>query len=163
MTMSDLLIGVLLAAQLFVIAWIDARKMIIPDALNLLVAATGAFVIAFQQPSLLGWRVLEAIAVMSVLWGIARLYAQTRGQTGLGMGDVKFLGAATLWVGLAGMPWLVLFASLSGLGVVLLQHAFAGSAVARTTRLPFGPHLAAATLLTWLFQFSPVTELGVLP
>jgi len=163
MMMFDLLITALLSVQLLLIAGIDARKMIIPDVLNLLLAVTGALIVAFQQPSWLGLRMFEAIVVMCALWGIARLYAQTRGQTGLGMGDVKFLGAVTLWVGLAGIPWLVLFASLTGLGAVLLQHAFAGSAVTRTTRLPFGPHLAAATLLTWVLQLSPAAVPGALP
>ena len=80
--------------------------------------------------------------------GIAALYSRTRGRTGLGMGDVKLLGAMGLFLG----PYvlLALFAgSLAGVVGGLAGAVHSGeSATAR--RIPFGPYLALGGVLVAL-------------
>jgi len=84
------------------------------------------------------------------------LYFRLRHTEGLGLGDVKFLVAAAIWVGVAGLPTLLLIAALAALGVAgCLQ--LAGHRMQRQTSMPFGPFLALGLLLTpalqlWLGQ-----------
>jgi leader peptidase (prepilin peptidase)/N-methyltransferase len=76
-----------------------------------------------------------------VLLAVMALYQRRAGRQGLGMGDVKLLAAAALWVGPLGISWLVLAACASALATVLAIRLL-GQPFDRTTRLPFGPHIA---------------------
>ena len=120
------------------IAWIDLRRRIIPDGLNLALLCAGLALTAWREAdgSALLPRAGEAAVTFALFWGVRALHARLRGRIGLGLGDVKFLAAATAWTGLAGLPLLILVASLSALLVVVLRRLDAA------TRLPFGPFLA---------------------
>jgi leader peptidase (prepilin peptidase) / N-methyltransferase len=141
----------MLAGQLIMIAWIDMRKMIIPHALNLSLAVTGALVSVLLLQTSWWILALQAIIAFGVFSAVSLIYARWRGQQGLGGGDVKFLTAATLWVGLIGLPWVVLVASVSGLAFALVRH-FLGQRIQSTERLAFGPHLALGLMATWLLR-----------
>jgi leader peptidase (prepilin peptidase) / N-methyltransferase len=136
-----------------VIAIADCRKMIIPDGINAALAVAGfvVSVLVFQQD----WRWVMgfAIAVFLMFVAFAEIYRRMRGASGIGMGDIKFLAAASTWVGAAGLPWLVLFACIGGLIHVLIRY-FAGYEMARTTRIPFGPYLSMALVLVWSFKLA---------
>ena len=121
---------------------IDLRRRIIPDALTLALLALGL--------GLAGWRdgmtgigvgLVEAGLAYGLFWGLRALHARASGRIGLGLGDVKFIAAAAAWTGLAGLPVLILVASLSALAAVGLM-ALAGRTIGRETALPFGPFLA---------------------
>lgn len=138
-----------MCAVLAPIAVIDARRQIIPDVLNLLLAACGlALTYASQarSPILL---LAEAIAVMGLFGMLSILYRRFRGRSGLGWGDVKFMGAATCWVGLPGIPLVTLMASASGLAYVLIRQLTARG-ISPQTRIAFGPHLSLGLLVVWL-------------
>ncbi|MGE3872936.1 MAG: A24 family peptidase [Parvibaculaceae bacterium] len=142
----------LLIAILAPIAWIDARRHIIPDSLNLALGIFGLF----QAYGDLGidaipQRVLPAIAIAIFFLFLRKLYSTIRGQTGLGLGDVKFLGAAALWLGPLGLPWLVLFASMSALAWHMIA-TFPRSSASIMQRIAFGPHLAVGFLIAWIWQ-----------
>ena len=66
------------------------------------------------------------------------------------MGDIKFLSAAAMWIGLAGLPSVILIASASAL-LFLLMRSLAGTAITNDTRLAFGPHLAIGLAFVTLF------------
>jgi leader peptidase (prepilin peptidase) / N-methyltransferase len=136
-----------------VICLTDFRKMIIPDWLNALLAVTGAAVSVFLFKQ--DWLVVigSAAATGLLFLTIATGYQRLRGIPGLGMGDIKFLAAASTWVGWAGVPWLLLFACMGGLGHVLLRQT-AGHQVERTTRIPFGPYLSMSLLMVWSLGLS---------
>ena len=78
------------------------------------------------------------------------LYRRWRGRDGLGLGDAKLLAASGAWLGLEGIAPTLLAASLSGLAAALIGHV-AGRPIAAETRVPFGPFLAGATWLIWLY------------
>jgi leader peptidase (prepilin peptidase)/N-methyltransferase len=134
------------------VALIDFRHGIIPDWLNLAIAALGlinavitdgatAAFTAIAMAGLVGW----------LFWSFQRLYVRLRHVEGLGLGDVKFLAAATIWVGVTGVPTLLLVAALAALGVAgALQ--LAGHEMKRQTSIPFGPFLALGLLLTPALQ-----------
>lgn len=124
-------------------ALIDLRRRIIPDGLTLALLASGLVVAAFREPEAqaLLLRAAEAAAAFGLFWTVRALHARLRGRIGLGFGDVKFLGAATAWTGLAQLPLLILVASLAALAALGLA-LLAGRRVGPETRLPFGPFLA---------------------
>jgi leader peptidase (prepilin peptidase) / N-methyltransferase len=135
-----------------ILAWIDIRDGIIPDWLNLAIAGLGLVKILLTGDQ---WAALEAIgegiAVGGLFWLLRRLYFSLRGIQGLGLGDVKFLAAAGIWVGVAGIAPVLLIATMAALacaGVVQLS----GRALTAQTSLSFGPFLAAGLLLTSGFQ-----------
>lgn len=146
--------GFLLALSLScsAVALIDIRRGIIPDPLNLLIAVLGLAQAAISGGVIAGIEALgEATAVGAIFWLLRRLYFALRKIQGLGLGDVKLLAAATTWIGAAGIPMLLLIATLTALATVgSLQ--LAGQDMTRQTSLPFGPFLAIGLLATFVAQ-----------
>ena len=134
---------------LLALGWIDARHWLLPDALTLpLVVAGLAAVLAFD-PADFGDRLLGAAAGYLALRTVAWLYRRLRGRDGLGEGDAKLLAAAGAWVGAAGLPQVVLIASIGGLLAALCLR-LVGVRLGPASALPFGPFLALGTWLVWL-------------
>ncbi|WP_027578688.1 A24 family peptidase [Bradyrhizobium sp. Ai1a-2] len=134
------------------LALIDLRHGIIPDGLNLAIAILGVVQAIVFGNLTDGFEALdEAAAVAVIFLLLRRLYYLLRQIEGLGLGDVKFLAAATTWVGVTGIPTLLSIAALSALAAAGgLQ--LAGRQVKRQTSMPFGPFLALGLLLTPAFQ-----------
>jgi|SRR5580700_3740039 leader peptidase (prepilin peptidase)/N-methyltransferase len=142
------LLGLLCA----ILAWIDIRDGIIPDWLNLAIAGLGLVKILLTGDLSAALEAIgEGIAVGGLFWLLRWLYFSLRGIQGLGLGDVKFLAAAGIWVGVTGIAPVLLIATMAALacaGVVQLS----GRALTAQTSLSFGPFLAAGLLLTSGFQ-----------
>lgn len=130
------------------IALIDFRRGIIPDWLNLSIACLGLGQAAVAGGAAVSIEAIgEGVAAGATFWLLRRLYFLWRKTDGLGLGDVKFLAAAAIWVGISGIPTLLLIAALAALAAAGgLQ--LAGEQMTRQTALPFGPFLAAGLLLT---------------
>ncbi len=122
---------------------IDLRRRIIPDVLNLAIFVLGIGVAVLRDPTPATGvaSVVQAACAFGLFWSLRAGYARLRGRTGLGLGDVKFIAAATAWIGLAGMPLLILVASTTALTAVALA-ALAGKPIDGRFRLPFAPFLA---------------------
>jgi leader peptidase (prepilin peptidase) / N-methyltransferase len=135
-----------------VLALIDIRHGIIPDGLNLSIASLGLLkaAVADGLPAV-AEAAIEAVAIGGAVWLLRRLYFAWRRIDGLGLGDVKFLAAATAWVGVAGIPMLLLIAAVTALAAAGGLR-LAGQAMSRQTSLPFGPFLAMGLLLTLAAQ-----------
>jgi leader peptidase (prepilin peptidase)/N-methyltransferase len=86
-----------------------------------------------------------------IFWLLRRLYFGWRKIQGLGLGDVKFLAAAGIWIGLAGLPTLLLTAALTALAAAAVMQ-YAGRDMNRGTSLPFGPFLTIGLLLALIVQ-----------
>jgi len=125
------------------VAVIDLRRRIIPDGLNLALVGTGLGLVACREPDAQAVLLClaEAATAFGLFWAVRSLHARLRGRIGLGLGDVKFLGAATAWTGLAQVPLLILVASLAALATLGVA-ALAGRRIDQATHLPFGPFLA---------------------
>jgi leader peptidase (prepilin peptidase) / N-methyltransferase len=127
----------------------DLRKQIIPDGLNMTLAALGvAATLTLQVTSQLD-AAAGLVLGAAVPLAMRVAYFKLRGQQGLGLGDVKFLGAAGLWVGVSGLPFVVLIASLSGIAAAVLMRTRKLDFNSQS-RLPFAPHLALGLFATWL-------------
>lgn len=132
--------------------WLDLRDGIIPDWLNLTVAAAGAV----QMAALAGWEqsavaFCEGVVVGIAVWLLRWLYFRWRKVQGLGLGDVKLLAASAVWIGVAGVPMQLLIASLIALASAGLMQ-ISGRPVMRQTALPFGPFLAFGLLTVIVLQ-----------
>ena len=89
------------------------------------------------------------VPLSEYLLTVATALFRFQGVEGLGLGDVKFLAAAGIWVGIAGLPMLLLVATLTamaGSGIIQL----AGQRLTGQTSLTFGPFLAVGLLFTGL-------------
>jgi leader peptidase (prepilin peptidase)/N-methyltransferase len=146
--MIVLLSFALLCALCAVLAWIDTRHGIIPDWLNLAIAGLGLLKIILTGDALAAIEALgEGAAIGAAFWLLRRLYFSFRGIQGLGLGDVKFLGAAAIWVGAAGIPLVLLVATIAALACVGVAQ-LSGRALSAQTSMSFGPFLAAGLLVT---------------
>lgn len=134
------------------LALVDFRRGIIPDALNLAVGSVGLAKAAIDNGATGGLKAIAgAIVIAAVFLLFRRLYFILRKIQGLGLGDVKFLAAATPWVGIAGIPMLLLIAALSAL-LAISGAQLAGQRLTRQTSIPFGPFLALGLLSTLAMQ-----------
>ena len=140
---GDLLTTVLycgLFSMLLVLSVIDWRTFIIPNGINLTILILGLVRLATD---LANWPTY-LIGMVSVSLVFLLLHILTGGN-GLGMGDVKLVGAAGLLLGWQNMILAVLVGSLSGAIIhsVRMKHG-------ADRKLAFGPYLAAGIWLAAL-------------
>jgi leader peptidase (prepilin peptidase) / N-methyltransferase len=143
-------IGAPLAVALLLIAVIDAEHFWLPNILTLPLGAAGLAASAFIGPGSFVDHLIGAVLGFAVLAGLAALYKRLRGRDGLGGGDARLLAAIGAWVGWAGLPSVVVWASLAGLSWVLARIV-ARRAPSLDTALPYGTYLAIGAWLTWLY------------
>ena len=143
------LAGLYLVTILSAICAIDARYGIIPDSLVAAMAAGGLAQTYFGGQAGLLERGFEAVAVLAGAALFRACYRWIRGFDGLGFGDVKFVTAAALWIGIQGVPVLLLMAVLSALISLLIMRA-EGHDLHGRQAISFGPHLAVGLWLTWV-------------
>jgi len=168
-TGSLLLLTLVLLALLTAIAAIDARFGIIPDSLSGMLLLTGALNVLLEsshaadtltssstelaalRPALeaIGWRFADALIAVLAAIGLRACYRLVRSRDGFGLGDVKFVGAAALWVGLPLLPLMLIIAVLSAFGTILLLRKQGGK-LGGGDAIPFGPHLALGLWLAFL-------------
>lgn len=144
--------GCVLGWTLLALAWIDAERMMLPDMLTLgLLLAGLAAAWALTPDALFSGalfdRALGAAIGFILLRGVGGLYRRLRGRDGLGQGDAKLLAAIGAWVGWQTLPVVLLGAALFGIATALLR----GNGLRAQTVVPFGPGLALAGWLVWLY------------
>jgi leader peptidase (prepilin peptidase)/N-methyltransferase len=150
--MSLVVLFGLLCLLCTLLAWIDIQHGIIPDWLNLAIAGLGLLkILMIGDPPDALQAIGEGVVIGALFWLLRRLYFAYRNVQGLGLGDVKFLAAAGIWVGMTGLPMLLLVATLTALVCAGIVHV-TGRSLTTETSMPFGPFLAAGLLLTSGFQ-----------
>ncbi|MBN8887370.1 MAG: prepilin peptidase [Rudaea sp.] len=141
--------GLLFTWSLIALAGIDVRTQLLPDQitlpllwLGLLIALAPLFV---DAPDAILGATIGYLSLWSVYWAFKLL----TGKEGMGYGDFKLLGALGAWMG----PWallpIVLLSSL--IGAVVGSTLLAVQGRDRATPIPFGPFLAAAGWVQFLF------------
>lgn len=139
--------GFCLLAGLAILSWIDLKTYKLPDVLNLGLAGLGV---------LQNWVLTGSIAasLLGIAIGYAALVAleigfkKLRHKDGIGRGDAKLLAVGGAWCGAAGLPFIVLVASLTGLIAVFVTN------MGRQNELgwiPFGPFLALGIMTVWVW------------
>lgn len=149
-TVAWLLASLALALVLAALSAIDLRDYRLPDALTLPLAAAGVVASWWLGLAPPWWAVASAVLGFALLAGVAMLYSRVRGRDGLGLGDAKLFGASGAWLGLEGLPSVLLVACGAAI-VALLVMAARSQSLSATTRIPFGPFLAFGTWIVWLY------------
>ncbi len=142
--------GCLLGWSLLGAAVVDSRHLVLPDILVLPLIPAGIMLHAWLVPAAWVDHLAGALAGFALFAAIAWIYRGLRRREGLGLGDAKLLAAAGAWVGWIGLPSMILLGALFGLLTALLLR-LAGREVGRATAFPFGPGLALAFWLVWLY------------
>ncbi len=135
---------------LLTLAWIDWTEFLLPDVLTLPLLLVGLALTLVWDPDALADHCVAVIVGYLAFVGLAFAYRRLRGRDGLGGGDAKLIAAAGAWCGVAALPFVILGSALLGLLAALLA-ALAGRAITSTTRIPFGPCIALAFWLVWLY------------
>jgi leader peptidase (prepilin peptidase) / N-methyltransferase len=135
---------------LLTLAAVDARELVLPDVITLPLIPVGLLVTWMIDPRLLVGHAVGALAGFVTFAAIAGAYRRVRGRDGLGLVDAKLLAAAGAWLGWQALPSVVMIAAASGLALALAT-SLGGGKLVMTSRIAFGPHLALAFWLVWLF------------
>lgn len=133
---------------LAVAAVIDQRTGRIPDLLNLALGGAGLIATTLLGRDLLA-AALGAGVGYGALWAVNEAFLRARGYEGIGMGDAKLAAALGVWLGWAGLPFVVLIASASGLAGVGLARVL-GRPLSAQSVIAFGPYLALGGAIVWL-------------
>ncbi|MGO9171666.1 MAG: prepilin peptidase [Rhodomicrobium sp.] len=155
----DLVCGSLFLYCVIVIARDDLAFRIVPDRFLLIMFAAGAlhgFLIADSEGeslvetiSRLAWRsAAPGLCVLSV----AMLYRLFRRKDGLGLGDIKLLAAAGIWLPVLSSFYAIAAASIAALVLTVAITVWRAGTVALTHSLPFAVFLAPAFWLLWLLE-----------
>ncbi len=135
---------------LLVLAVLDWRHLMLPNALTLPLIPAGLAVAWGLAPERLGDHAIGAAAGFAFLALVAGIYRRLRGREGIGLGDAKLFAAAGAWVGWQGLPSVLLVAALVGLAGALVRARLDGR-LDPEQELPFGPYLAGGLWLAWLY------------
>ena len=146
MALSILLWGGLLLVALAALTWIDVRTYRLPDWLTLPLICAGLLQSWHLTGQVLA-AAIGAIAGYTAFVAVEVSFRALRRKDGLGRGDAKLLAAGGAWCSWMGLPWIVMFASTSGLlfaGILMLLRRKSVDV------LPFGPFLAFGIFLVWV-------------
>lgn len=137
---------------LLLVTLIDLRLQIIPDELNILLAALGLGVIVLNGPPAPWVGHIAAAFGATLFFGLLIFITRGRGpngEGGMGMGDAKLAFALGLLFGWPDTLLLVALAFVIGaaVGVALI----AGKVKNMKSALPFGPFLAIAAAIVFFF------------
>jgi leader peptidase (prepilin peptidase) / N-methyltransferase len=134
-----------LTITLCAIAVIDHRTLRIPDVLSIPLILAG--LLASYGMSALPFRdhLIGAIVGFSLLWAIGEWFFWRFETEGLGIGDAKLFGASGAWLGWQALPTVLLIATLCALAFTITTRA-SGRQIA------FGPWLALALWIVWVWQ-----------
>jgi len=148
--LAILVASLYLVGLLAAICAIDARYGIIPDSLVIALLAGGVVqTMAIEPLELLWQRVAGAALVLVTVYVLQAGYRWLRGHDGLGLGDVKFLGASVFWVGIESVPQLLVAAVLSAFTSLIILK-LEGHELHGKQAISFGPHLAIGLWWTWV-------------
>ena len=152
------IVGGSLAVLMIAIAFVDARRFIIPNELTAAALALGFLHAAIQDSG----SVVEALADAALRGAVLAfaflslliLYRRLRGRDGIGLGDVKLAGVAGVWLDWWVLPGVIEIAALAALAVYAVRYLL-GRRPVRLMRLPFGLFFAPAIWLGWLLGSAP--------
>ncbi|MDR1604832.1 MAG: prepilin peptidase [Gracilibacteraceae bacterium] len=130
-----------LVSALVAVIFIDARHMIIPNSLVLVILAAGLLLCFTPAPPTLAERLIGLVCVSGPLF----LLAVLSGGRAMGMGDIKLMAAAGLCLGWPGT--VAAFFIGAFLGSVVSVAAAAGKSRKLGGRIPFGPYLAGGIII----------------
>ncbi len=141
--------GLLFTWALIAAAGIDLRTQLLPDQLTLPLLWLG-LLLALVPLFVDGRAAIEGAAIgYLALWCVYWIFKLLTGKEGMGYGDFKLLAALGAWMGPIALLPIVLLSSFIGavVGVIALR----ARAQDHSTPIPFGPFLAIAGWVWFVF------------
>jgi len=153
-------------ALLIVLSIIDLKILILPDELNLGLAVTGIVfhVVTHNQLASYTDMFYGALTGAGMLYVIRFFANRHYGRDTLGLGDVKLLGAAGIWLGLTGILPAITLGAFAGLFHGLIYAAWVAHRdktrfTIHNLSIPAGPGFAVGIVLSGAYFFGPyITE-----
>lgn len=148
---------------LIALIFIDAQTSLLPDRITLPLMWLGilaAWLGSSHHQGLfvsLSDSVLGAMVGYLSLWSVYWLFKLATGREGMGYGDFKLLAALLAWQGVIMLPIILMVSSICGIVYFMVNKIGFGKPA------PFGPYLAVAGWLTFLFGGQIAAFLGFLP
>ncbi len=148
----ECLIFAIVVPALVIITLIDIEHQIIPDVITL--PGIPFCLIAGSYMNGLWDSLLGLLVGGGIFWALAEGYWRLRGAVGMGGGDIKYIAAAGALVGWVQVLFIIFIGALAGglfggIGMGVKKLGF-------LSRIPFGPFLALATLISIFFGESIV-------
>ncbi len=146
---ADFLSAAILCSACLVLILIDYDYQILPDSITLPLAAAGVALSFFSARIAWASSLAGLAAGAGVLFLVAWGYEKITGHEGMGLGDVKMLGAIGAFTGVVGVVATLFFASLAGslVGILLMTRGGGWK-----TRLPFGVFLGLAGMAAFFWS-----------
>lgn len=142
----DLIASLGLGAALLLLSYIDLRTGLLPDILTWPLVALGLGYAAHQGD--LATALAGAVAGYVLIAGLALVWRRTRGYEGIGLGDAKLLAAGGAWVGVFGLPVILLVASAIGI-LIAISVSLRSRLRQERAAIVFGPFLAFGVWGVW--------------
>ena len=145
----EMLAALFFTWSLIALTMIDADHKLLPDQSTLPLLWAGLLLNSFSLFVPLYDAVWGAIGGYLSLWSVYWLFKILTGKDGMGYGDFKLLAALGAWLGWQSLLVIILLSSLVGaiVGSIILLANKQG----RNTAIPFGPYLAAAGWIAFLW------------
>lgn len=147
---SIALLGALIYTwALISLSMIDLKCQILPDDITFPLLWLGLIFNLFETYTSLPDALLGAIGGYLFLWSVYWLFKVCTKKEGMGYGDFKLLALLGAWGGWQMLPLIVLLASCTGavVGLLLIR----AKTLKYSHPLPFGPYLASAGWITFLW------------
>ena len=151
LTTAQLGFAVLLIAILGTIIVIDLRELRVPDIANAALFAAAMMYWWTVDSGAIPLQIASAAGAFGLLWAVRAGHMKIALRTGLGMGDVKMVGASAAWFHPVLFPAFLAISAGSAL-VAALVVTRGNSEALSTYRLPFGPFLAIGLFVTWIME-----------
>jgi len=148
-------IAILLLWTLIALAVIDIDTYYLPDNLTLPLLWCGLIANYYELYTSLASALWGAIMGYLSLWSIYWLFKLIAKKEGMGYGDFKLLAALGAWLGVDMLPIVILFSSFVGAVVGIGMMVILGRD--KNVPIPFGPYLAIAGWITFLWGDSIVS------
>lgn len=142
----------LLFIILALIGWFDLKTLTIPNWLNGTLFAVGLFAAWSIAPSQLPVHLMAAIIVTCGFYLIRYAHLRIRGVVGFGLGDVKMMGAAAMWISPFNIPYMVMVSSLTAITAIVVLYYRETAQDITAIKLPFGPFIASGLLVVWVLE-----------
>jgi leader peptidase (prepilin peptidase)/N-methyltransferase len=143
------LLGLLFVWMLVALTLIDVDHQLLPDNLTLPLLWLGLVANSFTLFVPLHDAVWGAAVGYLSLWSVYWLFKLVTGKEGMGFGDFKLLAALGAWMGWQSVPLIIILSSL--VGAVIGGAAMLLAGRGRDFRIPFGPYLAGAGLIAFIW------------
>jgi leader peptidase (prepilin peptidase)/N-methyltransferase len=148
-SIEQIMLALVFTWSLICLTMIDVDHKLLPDQITLPLLWIGLIVNSFGLFVPFMDAFWGAIAGYLILWSVYWLFKLLTGKEGMGFGDFKLLAALGAWMGWQALPLIIIMSSLVGtiIGIAILTMNKQG----RDTALPFGPYLAIAGWIAFLW------------